>query len=218
MKDFFAEYYKTLSLAAALSVVVFLRALGYFDFLTVEKFREIIREFGPYAPFAYIVFFVSLSFIFVPNVFLIALAGMLFPPFLASSLALISTLLMAGLGYYLGRKGLTNILQKLMKGRKITTPSKNQGFLLVLVSRFLPIPYLAQSILCGSLRARPTGYFLISLAEILPWIIGITWFGEGILSGEMNHLFLGIGILLLLLISSQILRRFFLNHPDQDQR
>lgn len=186
---------KVIALCLLLSGLFILNRFHAFEFPSLDHMRHLISEGGLLAPFLCILFFPLASILMLPNTLTILAVSALYSPGIAIAISSIGGLLAAYAGYYTGHWSGSGFLHKWIQKKKMTEkykldPHRHQ-ILSVMLVRFLPIPYFVQSLLCGSLNLSPIKYGIASLLELIPWILGLTFLGEGFLKENKAYLFTG---------------------------
>lgn len=128
--------------------------------------------------------FVAASLVAVPVTLLILASALLFGPLIGTSVALTASLLSAAIGRVLGGwlgRGVLEHLAASMVSR-IRQRLRRKGLLSVLAVRIIPVaPFAVLNLVAGVLPLRWRDYLLGTLIGMLPGIIALNFFAEGLI-------------------------------------
>ncbi len=151
--------------------------------------RQAVARAGEWKYFVYLFLFAALPLAFVPVSLLCVAAAVLFPPLQAGLLIWGGSLASAALSFWLARglgRGLVErfFLSRLETLRRLDAGAGRNGFVVCLISRFLPVPYVFPGYAAGlstvSFRDLAGG----SALAMLPWSVFYALFGRVIAQGS----------------------------------
>lgn len=187
-------------------VFYFSKTTGMFENPTAEGLRNYIASFGIFGPMVYMAMFSV-----IPSGSVIAIAGgMAFGMFWGTLYTIIGAGIGATVAFYLSRLLGRGIIERLIKGKvqKFDEGIEKGGFLLILILRLIPIiPFNVISYGAGLTRIRYTDYILSTMIGIVPGVLVFTNLGDKALYVRSPEFCLAIGILILMIIASIILKR-----------
>ncbi|MEK6247016.1 MAG: VTT domain-containing protein [Planctomycetales bacterium] len=147
------------------------------DFVAMEKW---ISDQGPWGPLVFIITFIVLSSVFVPDTVFAIIAGALFGIFWGTVWMTIAGVVTASLNFYVSRHFLHNrvraIMEKFPKLSIVEKAATQQGVKLLLLVRLTPISPTAVSYLLGATQTKYRD-FLIACLGLIPAFFIEVYFG-----------------------------------------
>lgn len=188
-----------------------LKFSGCLDGVTAESLRVKLLAAGPWTPVLFLAVYLVLSFAFFPGSVFFILASALFEETTAVLLSLIGAGSTAVAGYGVGRFGGKKLVERLILKRpaafRLKVRFAERPVFLVLLLRYLPVPNIVQSMLCGALNVAFPQYVIVSILEVIPWIVGFVYFGRGIFSGQGTAAIAGVIVLFFVFLVGTYLKK-----------
>lgn len=196
--------------------------LGYLVDIDIEKSLQQIKSFSEQKPFQgaiiFILFFLVLKFTFIPMISVAIFAGYLFGSFWGSIVAIIaitlSSTLIFLLARFLGKNFTIKFLEeKYSRLKRYNQKLKTKGFITVLFFRVVPIfPLMVINLGLGISRVKLTDYTLATILGVAPGVIILTHAGKYLLDWKNPKLYIFLGLYLILLIGTFLIRNIFLKN------
>lgn len=206
-----------LAILAVFGVAALVVLLRFIDLrAAIEWTIALIRQAGP------IMFFVAMAVLptfAVPVMAFTIPAGEAFSQqmgmggVIAACLGAIATNL--ALSYWVSRYAFRPVLAGLIKryGYSVPRVTPENALGLLLVVRLTPgPPYIIQCILLGLAEAPFRLYMIVSWLAITPWAIGGIVLGKGLLSGKFGVAATGMGVMVVVVVVVQWIRRKYLRN------
>jgi phospholipase D1/2 len=177
----------------------------------------------PFTPVAVVASYVIAGMVMIPVTLLIAVTGIVFGPVTGAAYALGGTLLSAavtyGLGRWLGREAVRNLLGARVNG--LSRRIAKRGILAVMIVRLLPIaPFTVVNVVAGASHLGFRDYLLGTLLGISPGIaITVTFvhnLAEAVRNPSLGTVTMLAGIVALLIGFAILLQRLFAGKRDQE--
>ncbi|HYD18689.1 MAG TPA: VTT domain-containing protein [Patescibacteria group bacterium] len=180
------------------------------EYASPEKVAEFAREFSnkPFAPALMIAIFVASQLLFFPLVIMTLATAMVFGPvegiFISLTGATISAAITYGIGFVLGKHGLSKMLGPVCN--KIKKQIEGTGVVGMIALRFIPLaPYSIVNIALGVLAIPFMTYITASFLALLPGCLIRSFLGGAITDlwekpDSKNLTIVGVGVLLWVLI------------------
>ena len=187
-------------IAIALILAIAFACAWYFDFfeyLTVDRLREIKATLGVWAPIAFVVAFVAGELLQVPSVFWVLCAGLIWPWWIALPLALVAALLAATVAFLVARHVLGDRFhEKLPKGFEGLNKGLQNSPLRAIVA--IRLTTFLHPVVHWVLAASPISlatFLLGTLIGILPGVIAIIFLGQSFVNwgDEYAYWIVGVG-------------------------
>ncbi len=209
MKWFSKKNMLTAAFIMILGIVFYLcQKSGMFENPTAEGLKEYIASCGVFGPIVYMIMFSV-----IPSGSVIAIAGgMAFGMYFGTLYTIIGATIGATVAFYISRLLGIGAVEKLFKGKmlKIEDGTERGGFLLILILRLIPIiPFNAISFGAGLTRIKYIDYMLATMIGIIPGSLVFINLGDKALNVRSPEFILAIGILLLIVIVSTLLKGRF---------
>ncbi|MFC1890130.1 FAD-dependent oxidoreductase [Thermodesulfobacteriota bacterium] len=179
-------------LGALVSVIVIVRALGLFQYVSVEnisKLNDWIEGFGILAPLVYIIFYILGCVFFLPGIPLTLVGAVAFGSIWGTIYVSIGSTLGASVAFLVARYAARSIVEDWMtknpRLRKIDEGVQNQGWRMLMITRLVPIfPFNIQNYVYGITRIPFPTYVIVSWICMVPGTIAYVFAGGAIVSGE----------------------------------
>jgi uncharacterized membrane protein YdjX (TVP38/TMEM64 family) len=187
---------KTLIIRAVLILIFTIIVLIlYFVFdihqLGLGQIRELVAEFGIWAPLVFVILYALFSVFLIPIVPLAILGGIMFGTFWGTVLGTISSALGSIPEFYMGRHLAKPFVDKYLKPRfgfifNHEGKFVKNGFKSVLFLRFIPVlPFSALNYALGATRVGFKDYFWATLIGIVPNVLIYVYFGDSLVAGNL---------------------------------
>jgi uncharacterized membrane protein YdjX (TVP38/TMEM64 family) len=154
----------------------------WLDPRALQAWAEPLRH-SAWAPLAVVAGFVLGGLAMIPVLLLIVLCPVLFGPWLGFAYALAGCLASAFAGYGLGRLLGRDAVRRLAGSRlnRVSEGLSALGVLAVTAVRLVPVaPFTVVNLIAGAVRIPPRDYLLGTLLGMLPGLVLLTLFGEGL--------------------------------------
>jgi len=148
----------------------------------------------------------------VPRIWIAAIGGAVYGVFTGSVLAIAAALLGASLLHQVGRLFLRDAVGRRIGGRVETWRDRfrENAFWWVLYGRLFPLSNsTAVSLLCGSCDVPFAPYAAASFVGFIPYTVIFAMFGSGGAEANLLQVILGLGLMLLVYLSRNVLRAAF---------
>lgn len=183
---------------------------GVLSYAQVESIKTFVLGFGMYAPIIFIALFTFAPLIFFPDGIL-ALAGGLIFGFAWGSVYIILGALCGGtLSFYLARLYGKKMHEKLAHEKLINFQKsvKKHGFVMILLLRLVPlVPFNIISYSAGFSTIRYRDFFFATLLGMVPGVLVYANIGAQSLAFGSREFYLSIGLLVLLVAVSMVLKQ-----------
>lgn len=179
-------------------------------------------EAMPFTPIAVVISYVVAGMMMVPVMLLIAVTGIVFGPAYGTAYAMAGSLLSAsvayGLGHWLGRETVQNVL-----GHRINTLSRRiakRGILAVVVVRVLPIaPFTVVNIVAGASHIRFRDYVIGTALGMLPGITMTVTFvhhlAEAVRNPSVGTMAILVGVAAIIIGVAMLLQRLLKRREER---
>ncbi|KAF1085525.1 TVP38/TMEM64 family inner membrane protein YdjZ [Sporotomaculum syntrophicum] len=207
MKLFSKKNMLAAALITVLGIVFYLcQKSGMFVDPTAEGLKEYIAACSGWGPLVYMIMFSV-----IPSGSVIAIAGgMAFGVFWGTVYTVIGATLGATVAFYISRLLGRGVVGKLTRGKmlKIEDGIEQSGFLLIFILRLIPIiPFNAISFGAGLTKIKYPDYLLATTIGIIPGSLVFINLGDKALDMRSPEFILAVGILLVMVIISTILKK-----------
>lgn len=187
---------------------------GYFD---IQTWREVLQEAeflgGPIiGALAFVAAGSAVIAVGVPRIWIAAIGGAVYGAVAGSVLAIIAAVIGASILYVVGRRFLRNVVRRRVGGRLELWRERfrENGFWWVLYGRLFPLSNsTAVSVLCGSCEVPFAKYTAASFIGFIPFTLIFAMFGSGGAKANEWQIALGLGLMLLVFLSRNLLRAAF---------
>ena len=161
--------------------------------------EDFIRSFGGWAPFIFVVVYISASPIPFLATFLSAASGLVFGPLWGTVLAVGSATVSALVPFTLARRLGQDWVQNKLKGKKLENlyqKSEGQGgFLFILFMRMIPIiPWELQNYIAGLSKVSLMTFIPATIIGIIPGSFSLVFLGSAVRDPGSWQFWLGIGL------------------------
>ena len=187
--------------------------------LDVNKIRDWILSFGVLSPIIYILLYTIRPLIFFPASILSIAGGLTFGVLMGTIYTIIGATSGAILSFYVARLLGKNMMNKDWKGngKKIQYQMEKNGFLYILLFRFLPIiNFDLISYLAGISKVRISAFFFGTLIGIIPGTFAYNFLGSSFISGNPKIIMAAVFVFLLLTIVPILVRNRMNKISDMD--
>jgi uncharacterized membrane protein YdjX (TVP38/TMEM64 family) len=173
--------------------------------LGIRQIREVVADFGFWAPVAFVILYALFSVFLIPIVPLAILGGIMFGTFWGTILGSISSALGSVPEFYMGRHLAGPFVEKYLKPRfKLVFEHEERfaekGFVSVLFLRFIPIlPFSALNYALGATKVSFKDYILATLIGVVPNVFLYVYFGDALAAGNISAI---VGVVVILLLIS----------------
>jgi phospholipase D1/2 len=159
----------------------------------------------------------------VPITLLIGAVAITFNPMLSILYAMCGCLAAATVNYLLGMRLGREMVRRLAGGKlsRINKYLVRRGFTMVLLFRLVPMaPYTVVNLVLGASHVRFRDYFIGTVFGMLPGVIILSLFGEGVRQvlkkPSLKSIAFVIGILVLAVIGGILTRRYVVGGQNRD--
>lgn len=160
-----------------LATIVFLAIAIRNDAEYLEKW---IAERGAWGPVAFLVVFILLSSVFVPDTIFAIIAGTLFGLLWGTVLMFVGGLIGTILNYFIGKRFLGNHFRVFLKNHPkfsiVKHAAEREGIRLLFLLRMTPINPTIVSYILGAIRVRFSSFFIASFGLIPTFFVEV-YFG-----------------------------------------
>lgn len=201
-------------------ILIFVTILiTYFTFkiFTPEKIREIIQGYGKYSAFIYILLFSVLPIFFFPVPILALAAGLSFGLIEGVIYTVIGAMINSSVMFIMAKKFAKDTVLEIFKKKisekwynKIMSVEKNQGFVIILLMRLLPIaPYNVINYLSGLTEISFVKYTIATFFGIIPGTFVFLNVGDKAINIHSIEFLLSIvGFIILTVVSLILIKKF----------
>lgn len=207
------KYYKLLILGFILGLIIFLSIKGY---ISVQKLLDLVNAIkgSPYAPFIYVFIYIAGVVLALPGIALTALSGPIFGFWKGALLVIISSNLGCQLTFFISRFMGRDFVKRFIKedsmADRISRKIENNGFLVMLYLRILPIfPFNGVNYVSGLTNIRYRDYTLASFIGMLPGTLVYVYLSATAADIKDNPvgLIISIGTLILFTVVTTVIRK-----------
>lgn len=174
----------------------------HLKYITPTVVRDFLVQFGPLAPFIYIVLFTFVPLTLFPDAVLAIAAGLVFGILPGALYTMIGAASGGTLAFLITRNiGHEAVLKKLESHSKISHMIEEKGFFIVLIMRLIPlIPFDVISYAAGATNIKYKDYMLATLLGIIPGVTILVTMGDGLASPDQPKLYMAICAFIILLV------------------
>jgi len=195
----------------AFGVVMFLfYKNGVLSFSQVEEIQTFVLGFGIYAPLIFILLFILAPLVFFPDGILALAGGLIFGFAWGSFYIILGALCGGTLSFYLARL-YGNTMHKKLSHEKLINFQKSvqkHGFIMILLLRLVPlVPFNIISYSAGFSTIRYRDFFFATLLGMVPGVLVYANIGAQSLAFGSREFYLSIGLLVLLVAVSIVLKQ-----------
>lgn len=176
--------------------------------------QKYVTSFGKLAPLVYIIMFALVPLTLFPDSILAIGGGIIFGLTKGYIYTLIGALLGASLSFYISRKLGRNFVKKITKEKLdyIEEMINTKGFFVILLLRLIPLfPFDVISYGAGLTNIKYRDFIFATIVGTIPGILVFTNIGAQSLDIGSNSFYLSIMALILLILSSIVLKNKFIN-------
>jgi len=173
-----------------LAFIAFAYYIGKHTNLTHYFNREFIQSFGAWAPFIYILVYITATTLFIPGTIITLIGALLFGTWFGTLYTVIGATLGATAAFYVARYGGREFIAKLLKGKfiKFDEGIEKNGFKIAFFFRLIPLfPFNALNFAFGLTKIKVKDYFLATMIGIIPGTFIYTYLfatiGEKVVTG-----------------------------------
>lgn len=183
-----------------------------FSDIGVEEIRDVVLNYGIYAPLIYILIFAFLPITFFPVPILALAGGVCFGVTEGTIYTLIgaffNSAIMFFMARYMGKDYIIDFLHKKVKPEKLskyTNIDNNNGFFLIFILRLIPImPYNVINYMAGLTEVSFSKYNIATMLGILPGTIIFLNVGDKMKEVHSKEFMISLALLVSLTIGSFI--------------
>lgn len=183
---------------------------GVLSYAQVESIKTFVLSFGIYAPLIFILLFTLAPLIFFPDGILALAGGLIFGFGLGSVYIIVGALCGGTLSFYLARLYGKKMHEKLAHEKLINFQKsvKKHGFVMILLLRLVPlVPFNIISYSAGFSTILYRDFFFATLLGMLPGVLVYANIGAQSLSFGSQEFYISIGLLVMLVVVSMILKQ-----------
>lgn len=176
--------------------------------------QKYVTSFGKLAPLVYIIMFALVPLTLFPDSILAIGGGIIFGLTKGYIYTLIGALLGASLSFYISRKLGRNFVKKITKEKVdyIEEMINTKGFFVILLLRLIPLfPFDVISYGAGLTNIKYRDFIFATIIGTIPGILVFTNIGAQSVDIGSNSFYLSIMALILLILSSIVLKNKFIN-------
>jgi uncharacterized membrane protein YdjX (TVP38/TMEM64 family) len=176
--------------------------------------QKYVAPFGKLAPLVYIVMFALVPLTLFPDSVLAIGGGLIFGLVKGYVYTLIGALLGASLSFYISRKLGRSFVKKITKEKLDTVEEmiNSKGFFIILLLRLIPLfPFDIISYGAGLTNIKYRDFLFATIIGTIPGILVFTNIGAQSVNIGSNSFYISIMALILLLLSSILLKNKFIN-------
>lgn len=176
--------------------------------------QKYVTPFGKLAPLVYIVMFALVPLTLFPDSVLAIGGGLIFGLVKGYVYTLIGALLGASLSFYISRKLGRSFVKKITKEKLDTVEEmiNSKGFFIILLLRLIPLfPFDIISYGAGLTNIKYRDFLFATIIGTIPGILVFTNIGAQSVNIGSNSFYISIMALILLLLSSILLKNKFIN-------
>ncbi|WP_263831733.1 TVP38/TMEM64 family protein [Sulfurospirillum oryzae] len=183
---------------------------GVISYAQVEVIRTFVLGFGMYAPLIFILLFTLAPLIFFPDGILALAGGLIFGFALGSVYIVLGALCGGTLSFYLARLYGNKMREKLAHEKLINFQKSVQkhGFVMILLLRLVPlVPFNIISYSAGFSTIRYRDFFFATLLGMSPGVLVYANIGAQSLSFGSSEFYISVGLLVVLVVVSMVLKQ-----------
>lgn len=198
---------KWLLAALAIGFVIWL-SRSVFN-VNAEDLRSWILSFGLWAPLVYIIAYTIRPLIFFPASVLSIAGGLAFGAWMGTLYTIIGATLGAALSFYVAKTLGKSLVKKQWTGNaaKIQTQMEQNGFLYVLLFRFIPvINFDLISYLAAISKVRFVSFVTATFIGIIPGTFAYNFLGSSFVSGNPKIIVAAIAVFIILTVVPILIR------------
>ncbi|WP_419741801.1 TVP38/TMEM64 family protein [Paraclostridium dentum] len=176
--------------------------------------QKYVTSFGKLAPLVYIVMFALVPLTLFPDSILAIGGGIIFGLYKGYIYTLVGALIGASLSFYISRKLGRNFVKKITKEKLdyIEEMINTKGFFVILLLRLIPLfPFDVISYGAGLTNIKYRDFIFATIVGTIPGILVFTNIGAQSVDIGSNSFYLSIMALILLILSSIVLKNKFIN-------
>lgn len=176
--------------------------------------QKYVTSFGKLAPLVYIIMFALVPLTLFPDSILAIGGGLIFGLTKGYTYTLIGALIGASLSFYISRKLGRNFVKKITKEKLdyIEEMINTKGFFVILLLRLIPLfPFDVISYGAGLTNIKYRDFIFATIVGTIPGILVFTNIGAQSVDIGSNSFYLSIMALILLILSSIVLKNKFIN-------
>ncbi|GAA0091931.1 TVP38/TMEM64 family protein [Paraclostridium bifermentans] len=176
--------------------------------------QKYVTSFGKLAPLVYIIMFALVPLTLFPDSILAIGGGIIFGLYKGYIYTLVGALIGASLSFYISRKLGRNFVKKITKEKLdyIEEMINTKGFFVILLLRLIPLfPFDVISYGAGITNIKYRDFIFATIVGTIPGILVFTNIGAQSVDIGSNSFYLSIMALILLILSSIVLKNKFIN-------
>lgn len=209
---------KWLLVAVAIGVVIWL-SRSVFE-VDANDLRSWILSFGLWSPVIYILIYTVRPLIFFPASVLSIAGGLAFGAWLGTLYTIIGATLGAMLSFYVAKTVGKSLVRKEWTGNaaKIQSQMEQNGFLYVLLFRFIPvINFDLISYTAALAKVRFSSFALATLIGIIPGTFAYNFLGSSFVSGNPQIIVLAVAVFVILTVVPIVIRNRWMKKQPLDK-
>ncbi|EJO5345974.1 TVP38/TMEM64 family protein [Clostridium botulinum] len=199
-------------------LIYFLRNTILAKDVSAVSIKEYINSYGVIAPIIYIIMFTLVPLTLFPDSILAIAGGMAFGMVQGSVYTIIGAVCGATLSFYIARVLGRNVVEKLVRGKAkwFDNGVEKNGFLVIFILRLIPlVPFDVISYGAGLSKIKFKDFILATTVGIIPGILVFINLGDKALNVKSKQFFISIILLVLLCLSSFIMKKKLSFHKLQ---
>ncbi len=169
--------------------------------------KGIVKSYGSWGPVMILVLYAARSFIFIPTMPLVLVAGSLYGPWWGVALTIVGDNISANISFVLGRFFGRHYVKQTERGwlKKYDELLSRDGFIAVLIMRLLYFPFDIVNLGCGLSGIPYRQYLVATFIGLLPAIVTFVFLGDAFVNPRA-FIFFGI-MFVLSLVGAWLLKR-----------
>ena len=185
-----------------------------------KDIQTYVNSFGKLAPIIYIIIFALVPLTLFPDSIIAIAGGLIFGLVKGYIYTAIGAILGATLSFYISRKLGRNFVKKLTKEKldNVEEMINSNGFFIIFMLRLIPLfPFDIISYGAGLTSVKYKDFILATFLGTIPGILVFTNIGAQSVNMGSGSFYISIGALVLLLITSMVLKKKFIKKPANNK-
>ena len=185
-----------------------------------KDIQTYVNSFGKLAPIIYIIIFALVPLTLFPDSIIAIAGGLIFGLVKGYIYTAIGAILGATLSFYISRKLGRNFVKKLTKEKldNVEEMKNSNGFFIIFMLRLIPLfPFDIISYGAGLTSVKYKDFILATFLGTIPGILVFTNIGAQSVNMGSGSFYISIGALVLLFITSMVLKKKFIKIPANNK-